>query len=136
MKNIIAMILAVIMMVSFIPAQSAYAQTYEEAVANRAIIEELVDEGFALGADSNLWIYHETNVDDEEMGTIDATYDILKNEGTMKIIYKVYDKATKDFELAVEYTITFKWYPEEEEFWFTSVQIQTYRFVDVDDLLF
>lgn len=136
MKNIIAIILAVIMMVSFIPAQSACAQTYEEAVANRAIIEELVDNDFALDADSNLWIYHETNVDDEEMGTVDATYDILKNEGTMKIIHKVYDEATKDFELAAEYTMTFKWYPEEEEFGFTSVQIQTYRFVDVDDLLF
>lgn len=128
MKNIITMILAVILFVNIIPAASA--QTYEEAVANEAIIDELFYEDFAFDADTGLWILHENDTDAEDMGIIDATYDMAKNEGKMTVIHKTYNEETKDYDMSETYDIIFKWYAEEEEFGIVTMNIQTHKYVD------
>ena len=128
MKNIITMILAVILFANVIPAASA--QTYKEAVANEAIIDELLYEDFAFDADTGLWILHENDTDSEDMAMIDATYDMAKNEGKMTIIHKTYNEKTKDYDMSETYDIIFKWYSEEEEFGIVTMNIQTHKFVD------
>lgn len=108
----------------------AHAQTYEEAVANEAIIDELFYEDFAFDADTGFWILHENDTDSEDMGIIDATYDMAKNEGKMTIIHKTYNEETKDYEMSETYDIIFKWYDEEEEFGIVTMNIQTHKYVD------
>jgi len=108
----------------------AHAQNYEEAVANEAIIDELFYEDFAFDADTGLWILHENDTDSEDMGIIDATYDMAKNEGKMTVIHKTYNEETKDYEMSETYDVIFKWYDEEEEFGIVTMNIQTHKYVD------
>lgn len=130
MKKIITMILVMLVMSVVIP-NCAWAQTYEETEENSKVIEELIDIGFGFDKDTGLWIIDtDEEYDWGEKDIVSASYNLITNSGNM--IYQKYEKEEDEaeYELTVTYNIDFRWYIEEEDFGIVKCMIEANKFIN------